>query len=441
MTKRYKKSIVAHEWARKFIPGGINSNIRAISEPVPLHFDRAKGSHIWDVDGNEYIDYLLGHGPMILGHTPAPVIEAVRRQVERGLVYGGQTELEVRAAELICQHVPCAEMVRFSTTGSESVHAALRLARACTGRKKVLRFEGHYHGWFDNIAWNQASPTADLGPRENPPLRPASEGQQVEDGANLVVLPWNDSELLEDLFARRGEELAAVICDPFASAAGLIPGQPDYLKNMRGLCDKHGAILIFDEVITGFRVGLGGAQAYYGVIPDLAVFAKALGAGMPVSAVAGKAKYMERFGTLKTVHAGTYNSNPLAMAGTVAALETLSADDGALLKTANAKGDQLSIRLSESAFEIGLPITLRGVGTVFSATFLPPDAEPVMDFRGARRTNYELGRRFWIALQNRGVQITSLGIWFVSTAHTDGDIKKTLVAAKAALHEMSGETG
>ena len=435
----YDKSKAAHDRAKRVIPGGINSNIRAISEPVPLHFERGKGSHIWDVDGNEYIDYLLGHGPMILGHTPAPVIEAVQRQAERGLVFGGQTELEVRAAELICAHVPCAEMVRFSTTGSESVHAALRLARACTGRSKVLRFEGHYHGWFDTIAWNQASPTADLGPRENPPLRPASEGQQPEDGANLVVLPWNDAALVEDLFARRGDELAAVICDPFASAAGLIPGQPDFLTALRSLCDTHGAILIFDEVITGFRVGLGGAQAYFGVTPDLAIFAKALGAGMPVSAVVGKAQYMERFGTLKTVHAGTYNSNPLAMAGTVAALEAMSADDGAPLKKAGAKGDQLSIGLSELCDDLDMPIALRGVGTVFSATFLPEDADPVVDYRTARQTNTELGRTFWIALQERGVQITSMGIWFVSTAHTDEDIKKTLTAAEAALKELRGK--
>ncbi len=430
----YDKSKAAHERAKRVIPGGINSNIRAISEPVPLHFERAKGSRIWDVDGNEYVDYLLGHGPMILGHTPAKVIEAVRRQAERGLVFGGQTELEIRAAELICEHVPCAEMVRFSTTGSEAVHAAIRLARACTSRGKVLRFEGHYHGWFDTIAWNQASPTADLGPRESPPLRPSSEGQQPEDGANLVVLPWNNTALLEELFQRSGEELAAVICDPFASAAGLIPGQPDFLAKMRSLCDAHGVILIFDEVITGFRVGLGGAQAYFGVVPDLAIFAKALGAGMPVSAVAGKAKYMERFGTLKTVHAGTYNSNPLAMAGTVAALEAMSADHGALLKKANAKGDQLSIKLLELADDLEMPITLRGVGTVFSATFLPEDADPVVDYRTARQTNYELGRKFWIALQERSVQITSMGIWFVSTAHTDEDIKKTLAAAKGALN-------
>jgi glutamate-1-semialdehyde 2,1-aminomutase len=432
----YDKSKAAHERAKRVIPGGINSNVRALSDPVPLHYDRAKGSHIWDVDGNEYIDYLLGHGPMILGHTPAPVVEAVQRQAERGLVYGGQTDLEVRAAELICELVPCAEMVRFSTTGSEAVHAALRLARACTGRKKVLRFEGHYHGWFDNIAWNQASPTAELGPHDNPPLRPASEGQQPEDGANLVVLPWNDVALLEDVFKRRGEELAAVICDPFASAAGLIPAQPDFLKALRKLCHAYGVVLIFDEVITGFRVGLGGAQAYYGITPDLATFAKALGAGMPVSALVGKAALMERFGALKTVHAGTYNSNPLAMAGTVAALETLAADDGALLKSANARGDRLSIGLSECAKSAGSQITLRGVGTVFSATFLPATAEPVVDYRTARQTHYELGRAFWIALQHRGVQITSMGIWFVSTAHTDDDIKKTLTAAEAALKEL-----
>ncbi|MCC6488882.1 MAG: aspartate aminotransferase family protein [Candidatus Hydrogenedentes bacterium] len=430
---RYDMSKAWYERARQVIPGGINSNIRAISEPVPLFFERAEGSRMWDADGNEYIDYLLGHGPMILGHTPAPVIEAIRRQAARGLVYGQQSEHEVYAAELLRAHVPCAEMVRFSTTGSEAVHAALRLARAAAGRPKILRFEGHYHGWMDNIAWNQASPTAELGPREAPTMRPASEGQQPEDGANLLVLPWNNAELAERLFAQHGKELAAVICDPFASAAGLIPGEPEFLKTLRTLCDAHGTLLIFDEVITGFRVALGGAQEYFGVTPDLAIFAKALGAGMPVSAVVGKAEYMERFGALKTVHAGTYNSNPLAMAGTVAALETLTAGRGAALGHALTMGDRLMDGLRTLSMDAGAPLAMRGVGTVFSATFLPRDAQPVTDYRSARQTDYSRGRALWLALQERGVQITSMGIWFVSTAHTPADIDQTLSAAKDAL--------
>ena len=433
---KYTKSKRLFERARGVIPGGINSNVRAASEPVPLFFARGEGAHVWDADGNEYIDYLLGHGPMILGHSPDTVIEAAKAQLDKGLVFGTGTEIEIRVAELICQHVPCAEMVRFSVTGSEAVHAALRLARAATGRKLILRFEGHYHGWFDNIAWNQAKPGVDLGPREAPPMRPASLGQQPEDGANLVVLPWNDLALVQQLFDTRGDEMAGVICDPFASAAGLIPGQPEFLQGLRDLCTARGSILIFDEVITGFRVVLGGAQAYYGITPDLATFAKAMGAGMPVSALAGKADLMRFFGELTTVHAGTYNAHPVAMAGTLAALDLLCADKGVELAKAHRAGRMLMNGLAEAAHDAGIHLVLRGVPTVFSATFPSIGSEPVVDYRDARQTNTELGRRFWLALQERGVQITSMGIWFVSTAHTDDDIARTLDVARAVLKEL-----
>jgi glutamate-1-semialdehyde 2,1-aminomutase len=426
-----------YERARKVIPGGVNSNVRAQSVPVPLFYERGEAGHIRDLDGNEYIDFVMGQGPMLLGYTPQRVLDAVRSWLDRGLVYAGQTTLEVEAAELVCELIPCAEMVRFNCTGSEAIHAALRLARAYTGRKKVLRFEGHYHGWFDNIAWNYAVMDPALqGPRDHPMLHASSLGQTDEDGANLLVLPWNDLELLEEIFAREGTRLAAVITEAMmCNWGGMLP-QPGYLEGLRKLCDRYGVLLIFDEVITGFRLALGGAQEHFGVVPDLCTLAKALGGGMTVSAVAGREEVMRLFGEFKTVHAGTYNANPLSMAGTVAALETLRADNGAELAKAHRIGAALIEGLRALAKKTTLPLTVRGLPPVFQVSFVPPGASPIVDFRSSLQTDFELGRRFWQALHERGVRVTSRNFWFISTAHTDEDVERTLAAAEAALQDV-----
>ena len=431
---------LSREWyerACNVIPGGINSNVRAVAEPFPLFYTHAKDARIWDADGNEYIDYVLGQGPMLFGHTPERILDAVRRQLDKGLVYGGQTELEVRAAELMVKNIPCAEMVRFSSTGSEAVHAALRLARAATGRRKVLRFEGHYHGWFDNIAWNPFKAGVELGPREAPFMRPSSRGQMSEDGANLIVCPWNDPEILEAYFSADGETIAAVICDPFACASGLIPAEREYLLALRRLCDQHRTVLIFDEVITGFRVAPGGAQSYYGITPDLATFAKALGGGLAVSALAGRASLMELFGKLRVVHSGTYNSNPLAMAATVAALEMIFEDGGAELKKALLAGQRLKDGLEAAGRDAGLPLTFRGVPSVFSTSFATENADPVIDMRGALTGDLARMAKFWAALHHAGVQMTAFGIWFLSTAHREEDIDQTVTAAQKVLSAMA----
>jgi len=384
------------------------------------------------VDGNEYIDYILGQGPMLLGHTPECVIEAITRQATTGILFAGQGEDEIVAAELMVDHIPCAEMVKFCSTGSEAVHAALRLARAATGRDRILRFEGHYHGWYDTIAWNGPSPDADLGSRENPTIRPTTRGQVATYAESLVVRPWNDLEILEATFAEHDHQLAAVICDTFASASGLIPAQRDYLQRLRDLCTKHGTVLIFDEVITGFRVHPGGAQGYFEVTPDLATFAKAMGAGLPIAALAGRADLMMEF-TKGVVHSGTYNTSALVMAGTRAALEHLYADNGAALDRAHAAGRRLTEELEALAERFGLPLQLRGVHSVFSTSFVPPTADPVTDMRSARQADGELLKQFRIEMQERGVQVTSFGIWFVSTVHTDRDIDQTLEAAEGAM--------
>lgn len=431
------------ERSRRVIPGGISSNVRANWEPFPLFYERGEGSRVWDADGNEYIDYVLGRGPLLLGHSPRAVIEAVNKQFQKGLMYAGQTELEIQAAEKICELVPGAEMVRFASSGSESVHAALRLARAVTGRKKILRFEGHYHGWFDNIAWNFAPPLDSSNPRESPKLFPSSAGQCPEDGANLLVLPWNDLELVKRLFDQRGNEIAGVITEPIMCNAGAIEPRPDFLAGLRDLCNQHGSLLIFDEVITGFRVALGGAQALYQVTPDLSVFAKAMGGGVCVSALAGKETYMRWFGELKAVHAGTYNANPPVMAGVRVALDYLSCNGGEPLKQAQTIALQLMQRLRDLAPTTSLPFTLRGVPPVFHVSFVPEPSVPVIDYRTAQQADKSLARRFWMALQERGVRVIPEGLWFVSTAHTERDVEETVHAAAGALRavESSLEVG
>lgn len=425
-----------HARASKVIPGGVNSGVRAITQPVPRHYTHGKGCRLWDVDGNEFIDYNLGQGPMMLGHTPECVVEAVKEQASRGILYAGQCEDEVVAAEIMVANIPCAEKVRFSCTGSEAVHAALRLARSATGRDKILRFEGHYHGWLDTIAWNPPTADTDLGPRNNPKLRPSSNGQCADYAKSLVIRPWNDMELLEEVFAVQGDALAAVICDPFACASGIIPGEQAYLERLRTLCTQHGVVLVFDEVITGFRVAPGGAQEYYGVTPDLATFAKALGGGLPVAALAGRADLMDCF-TTGTVHSGTYNAGALIMAGTRAALEHMYSNGNAVLNDIHIAGRRLSQELMVLAEQHGLPLELRGVSSVFSTSFISPTADPVRDLRSVQQADGALAQRFHQAMQVRGVQVTSFGIWFLSSCHHDGDIDETLRAAHGAMESLT----
>lgn len=434
---KFDNSMTLYERAKRVTPGGVHSNVRLSAVPVPLFYERGVGSHLWDVDGNEYIDYVMGQGPMLLGHNPAPVLDAMRSQLGKGLVYGGQTALEVRAAELVCELVPCAEMVRFNCTGSEAIHAALRLARAYTGRTKVLRFEGHYHGWFDSIAWNYSvMDDKKRGPRDNPAVIPSSRGTDPAAAANLLVRPWNDLALVDELFQKQGNEIAAVICEPMMCNWLAILPQPGYLEGLRRICDKYGALLVFDEVITGFRLALGGGQQYFGVTPDLCTLAKGLGAGMIVSAVAGRAEYMRLYGEGPTVHAGTYNANPLAMAAVIAALELLRANGGDELRRAHDAGHALMEGLMRLGAEKGLPLNVRGMPPVFQVSFLDEDGSPVTDFRSSLRTDIDRTIQLWKELHMRGVRTTSRGLWFLSTAHTAQDVAQTLDVAADALDAL-----
>jgi glutamate-1-semialdehyde 2,1-aminomutase len=410
----------------------VNSNFRLGSHPVPLFFTRGAGAHLWDVDGNEYIDYVLGMGPNILGHAPPDVVEAVAETLSRGNLFAGQHQDEVTLARLVQQTVPCAELVRFGLSGSEMDQAAIRLARAATGRKKIVKFEGHYHGWFDTVLVSAAPPLAEAGAEEAPIPHFPSAGQSRAAGADIAVLPWNNLALLTQYVDAHADEIAGILMEPILINTCVILPRPGYLEGVRALCDRHGIVLIFDEVITGFRVALGGAQARLGVTPDLAVFAKALGGGYPIAAIAGKRQYMELLGG-PVLHGGSYNGNTISTSASIATLAHLIEGGDALYAEMERRGTRLMDGLRAVAAETHAPLHVQGIGAAFNTAFGVDG--PVTDYRSYARTDIPMQKRWLVALQNHGVRVTSRGTWFLSAVHTDADIDATLSAAERALRD------
>jgi glutamate-1-semialdehyde 2,1-aminomutase len=433
-THSYARSIALHEEAQEALAGGVNSNFRLGSHPVPLFFTRGAGAHLWDVDGNEYIDYVLGMGPNILGHAPPDVVEAVAETLSRGNLFAGQHEDEVALARLVQQTVPCAELVRFGLSGSEMDQAAIRLSRAATGRKKIVKFEGHYHGWFDTVLVSTAPPLAEAGPEESPSPHFPSAGQSRAAAADIAILPWNNLDILTHYVEAHADEIAGILMEPILINTCVIVPRPGYLEGVRALCDRHGIVLIFDEVITGFRVALGGAQARLGVTPDLAVFAKAIGGGYPVAAIAGKRRYMELLGG-PVLHGGSYNGNTVSTTASLATLAHLIAGGEALYAEMDRRGTRLMDGLRAVAAEAATPLHVQGIGAAFNTAF--GAAGPVTDYRSYARTDIPTQKRWLVALQNHGVRVTSRGTWFLSAAHTDADIDRTLEAARAALADIA----
>lgn len=430
----YEESRRRLERAKRIIPGGVHSNIRLSELPHPLWFDHADGSHLYDVDGHDFIDYVLANGPLLLGHTPRPVIEAVKRQLDLGLIYAGQTDLEVEAAERIVDMVPCAEMVRFNMTGTEAVQAALRLARAATGRQKVLLFQGHYDGWADSVLFNNGTPGRPLDTEGAPgELAPVAESLGVEEivAGDLVVAQWNDPDAVESVLARHRDDLAAVIMEPILCNSGVILPRPGYLELVRDLTARFGIALIFDEIITGFRVGPGGAQGRLGVTPDLAVFGKAVASGLPVACVAGRAAFFAGVDTGRVMHAGTFNAWAPGMAAAVATLRILSDPRSGVYEHIDRVGTRLRDGLREIAGRRGGGILVQGLPAVFQTSFthLPE----LFDHRDSAQGDVaELGR-FIPHLVERGVRIARRGNWMLSSEHSDADIDATLEAFDGAL--------
>jgi glutamate-1-semialdehyde 2,1-aminomutase len=406
--------------ARRSIPGGVNSNVRLLGPPI--FFDHGKGSRLVDVDGNEYIDYLLGQGPNFLGHAPDDILDAVETACRRGMVYGAQHRLEVEAAELILDRLGWAERIRLGVSGTESLQAALRAARAATGRTRFVRFAGHYHGWLDNVLVNV----------EDGRAVPASAGQMASHLDDSIMLEWNDLASVEQVLSERGEEIAAVVMEPIMFNTGSIEPADGYLEGVRAACDRHGVALIFDEVISGFRVAPGGAAERYGVTPDLAIYGKAMAGGWPVSALAGKASLMDGFGTGEVNHSGTFNASVMASAAVVATMERLR-DDPPYDRVASI-GSMLMDGLGELASDYGLGLNLQGVPMAFHAGF---GTGPVTSYR--QLTSFDSDRYGELCEQliAHGVWVAGRGIWYVSAAHDEEDVAETLDRVAAAMKKVA----
>ena len=414
--------------ARHLVAGGVGSNDRGLVHPHPIFVERGEGSRIWDVDGNEYIDYLLGYGPLILGHAHPVLVEAVRRQLNLGSMYGIPHRLEFEVAELLAEIFPGIEMVRYSSSGTEAVLAAMRLARAATGRNLIVKFEGQYHGWLDQVAISYAPSAADAGPSGAPAVVPVSEGQPAGTYADTVIAQWNDSEGLERLFAERGTEIAGILTEPLMCNFGVIEPVPGYLARLRELCDRAGSVLIFDEIQTGFRVHLSGVQGLYGVTPDLTCLGKAVSGGFPISVIGGRREIMELIADRRVFHAGTYNSNPLCLAAIPAVVSVLS-EPGVYERM-----ERLSGRLREGLTELIAPLGayVQGTNTMFGVGFGPGPGSRMRElWHNDPERVFDLKRE----LRLRGVftKPTPRDIWYVSTAHSEDDITETLDHAEAAV--------
>ena len=418
------------ERARQHIPGGVNSPVRAFKAVggTPVFVERANGAYFYDCEGKRYIDYVLSWGPMLMGHNHPHVREAVVRQSEKGLSFGAPTELEIELADRICEIMPGMDLVRMVNSGTEATMSAIRLARGCTGRDTIVKFEGCYHGHSDSLLVKAGSGALTLGV-------PSSPGVPAALADHTMTLTYNDSEDLRRAFAEHGDHIACVIVEPVAGNMNCIPPQPGFLETMRELCSKHGAVLILDEVMTGFRFGLQGAQGYYGIEADLTCLGKVIGGGMPVGAFGGKREFMEQIAPLGPVYqAGTLSGNPIAMAAGLATMEVISAPG--FYEPVFARTRQLCAGLEQAAAAAGVPFTTNHAGTMFGGFFT--DATTVTNYSQVMACDTPAFNRFFHAMLDAGVYLApaSYEAGFMSAAHTDADIAATVDAARAAFASL-----
>lgn len=408
--------------AKKYLPGGVDSPVRSF-KPYPFFAENAKGPYLRDVDGKKYIDYCLAYGPLVLGHVNQGVVEAVKEQLELGSAYGVPTEKEIELARLVTERVPCADMVRFVNSGTEATMSAIRLARAVTGKKKIVKFEGSYHGAHDYVLVKSGSGAMGL---------PDSPGVPEETTSNTVLIPFNDAERLNSLITGQAEEIAAVIVEPVMGNVGCIPPKPGYLEFLRQITLENNIILIFDEVITGFRLAEGGAQEYYGVTPDLVTFGKILGGGYPIGALAGKQEYMERIAPSGDVYqAGTFNGNPISITAGLAALKQL---DKSFYAQQDEKGQYLRKGIEDILEDQKLNYNVAGLSSMFQIYFTD---KTVYDYKDAKTADTEKFQVYFHKLLENGVFIppSQFECCFISKAHTEDVLDHTLSVIGETIKE------
>ncbi len=427
MTHSTTHSHQLFEAAQKHIPGGVNSPVRAFKGVGgdPVFFKSAKGAYLTDADDNQYIDYVASWGPAILGHAHPEVVEAVQKQAEQGLSFGAPTELETEMADLVCELIPSMDMVRMVSSGTEATMTAIRLARGYTGRDKIVKFEGCYHGHSDSLLVKAGSGALTLG-------EPSSPGVPAALAELTLTLRHNDAEQVKAVFDKMGDEIACIIVEPVAGNMNCIPPEEGFLETLREVCDQHGTVLIFDEVMCGFRVGLDGAQGRYGVTPDLTTFGKVIGGGMPVGAFGGKREIMEKIAPLGPVYqAGTLSGNPLAMAAGLKTLQLIQ--QPGFFEALDAKAKKLMAGFQAAADKAGIPFTTNQVGGMFGFFFNPN--KKIRRFDQVTQGNMEQFKQFYHGMLDEGVYLapSAFEAGFVSSAHTDEDIEKTIAAAEKVM--------
>jgi glutamate-1-semialdehyde 2,1-aminomutase len=416
--------------AQKHIPGGVNSPVRAFRGVggEPIFFERAQGAYLFDVDGKRYIDYVGSWGPMIAGHTHPKVIEAVKAAAERGLSFGAPTAIETRMADLLCEIVPSLEMVRMTSSGTEATMSAIRLARGYTGRDTIIKFEGCYHGHGDSLLVKAGSGMLTLGV-------PSSPGVPAALAQHTLTLEYNNLAQVEQVFAEKGDEIACVIVEPVAGNMNCVLPKPGFLEGLRAVCTKYGAVLIFDEVMTGFRVALGGAQEHYGVMPDLTTLGKVVGGGMPVGAFGGRREIMEYIAPLGPVYqAGTLSGNPVAMSAGLATMELVM--EPGFYETLAARTQNLCDGMCDAAKDAGIPFTTNSVGGMFGFFFTAQDK--VETFADVGQCDIERFKRFFHAMLDEGIYLapSAFEAGFVSGAHTCQDIDTTVETARRVFKTL-----
>jgi glutamate-1-semialdehyde 2,1-aminomutase (EC 5.4.3.8) len=413
--------------AQTHIPGGVNSPVRAFKGVGgdPVFFESAKGAYLRDVDGKQYIDYVASWGPAILGHAHPEVIQTVQQQAEKGLSFGAPTELETTIADLVCDLIPSFDMVRMVSSGTEATMTAIRLARGYTGRDKIVKFEGCYHGHSDSLLVKAGSGALTLGVPSSPGV-PACLAEET------LTLTHNDSDEVRRVFSEIGDQIACIIVEPVAGNMNCIPPEDGFLQTLRDVCDESGAVLIFDEVMCGFRVGLTGAQGRYGITPDLTTFGKVIGGGMPVGAFGGKREVMEHIAPLGPVYqAGTLSGNPIAMSAGLKTLQLIS-EDG-FFESLEAKTKQLMDGLQQAADDAGIPFTTNQVGAMFGLFFT--EDKNIRRYAQVAKGDMERFKRFYHGMLDEGVYLapSAFEAGFVSSAHTEADIQATIEAARKVM--------
>ncbi|MFD0616667.1 aspartate aminotransferase family protein [Paenibacillus sp. GCM10027629] len=433
----FKASIDKYAQAQAYVAGGVASSLRASMKPVPIYVESAQGAKLRDIDGNEYIDYMLAYGPLILGHAHGGMTASIAAAMSHGYTYGLQHDGEIKLAKQLVEILPCADKVAFSGSGTEAVMLALRLARAHTGKRKIVRFHGHYHGWSDAIYTSfpgagivQTGDTLGSGS-----VLPGTMGQSYNSLEDMILLPWNDPDALETTLRSHADEIAAVISEPIMCNSGCLMPKLGYLEQMRQLTEELGIVLIFDEVITGFRLGLGGAHGKFGIKPDLVTIGKALGGGIAISAVAGNSQLMKLIDDGKVSHLGTLNGNCIATSAALATIQELAKDHGAVFEIMEELFVTLADGIRSSLAKHGMKGIVNQVGPVLHMMFI--DADTVNEFDTFNTRDAGLYARFAELMLGEGVLLRMNGLWYISTAHTQADINQTLRVVDRVLGQLN----